>query len=421
MSGKVWHSTCWAQKSLVLVVLLALVASASVSYASVIPDNERQQTSGTQIVLRARDGVHYDQETLQLAAEVIYMRVLPLNATVYVSPEGLVMVQFPPDSQESVVIEAIRSVGLLEFIDFSQVAPGQYLAGDCILTTEQVRRAESLLGEGQTPPSPVEYVCAANEPGAAPDSALLNGGQPFTTIMTGTGLADATAFVDGQLAASWMVEFNLKEGGEGVDRFLGYIGSHPNQAMGMVLDGRLLSYPTIQPDLASSARAGTMDGGIIVGDFMRDEAQVLAAQLRSGALPVPMDILDYSVFTTLATSSSDLFVGRTGLSIPVGSRLADDEVQEIAGVIERRFHSAGLQNGEFSIQVVRPAFETEPPSPDRIQVLVSSTNLSTGEVYDLVSEVVDIVVLSQDTDMTYQQIQNLTYSFSRVPHPAGGS
>ena len=126
--------------------------------------------------------------------------------------------------------------------------------------------------------------------------------------MTGAGLSDAAPILDQQFGATWAVNFVIRKGGEGVDRFLEYVGSNANRPMAIVLDGRLLSYPTIQPDLASSARAGTMDGGIITGDFTRDEAQVLAAQLKYGALPIPLDII---AFDTIGPSLGEISVQRS--------------------------------------------------------------------------------------------------------------
>jgi protein-export membrane protein SecD len=52
--------------------------------------------------------------------------------------------------------------------------------------------------------------------------------------------------------------------------------------MGIVLDGVLLSAPTIQAALPT--------GGVITGSFTEDEAKTLALQLRSGALPIPLRV-----------------------------------------------------------------------------------------------------------------------------------
>jgi len=100
----------------------------------------------------------------------------------------------------------------------------------------------------------------------------------------------------------------VRDGGDRVDNFLDYVANNANRPMAIVLDGRLISYPTIQADLAASAQAGTMDGGIITGDFTRDEAQILAAQLKYGALPVPLDII---AFDTIGPSLGQISVDRS--------------------------------------------------------------------------------------------------------------
>lgn len=266
---------------------------------------------GSRVLLQAAPGTSYDDTTMEQARQNVERRVNGLGvseAVVQRQEGGRIIVELPGVQEQAVAFDAIKSTGLLEFVDFSNVSPGQYPEGACILTTGQVETAEARLGEGAEPLPYNEYTCASEDPLGEPEPARLNNGRPFTTIMTGAGLADAAPVIDSQLGTSWAVNFVLKDNGEGVDRFLEYIGSHANQPMAIVLDGRLLSYPTIQPDLASSARAGTMDGGIITGDFTRDEAQVLAAQLKYGALPIPLDII---AFDTIGPSLGEISVERS--------------------------------------------------------------------------------------------------------------
>lgn len=266
---------------------------------------------GSRVLLQAAPGTSYDDTTMEQAKQNVERRVNGLGVTEAVVQRqegGRIIVELPGVQEQAVAFDAIKSTGLLEFVDFSRVSTGQFAEGDCILTTEQVARAEARLGEGETPLAPSEYTCASEDPNIAPEPAKLNGGQPFTTIMTGAGLADAAPVIEGQIGTQWAVNFVLKGDGDGVDRFIEYVGSHSNQPMAIVLDGRLLSYPTIQPDLASSARAGTMDGGIITGNFTRDEAQVLAAQLKYGALPIPLDII---AFDTIGPSLGQVSVDRS--------------------------------------------------------------------------------------------------------------
>jgi protein-export membrane protein SecD len=93
-----------------------------------------------------------------------------------------------------------------------------------------------------------------------------------------------------------------------VSDFITYVANSANKPMAIVLDGRLLSYPTIQQGLSDSASAGTMDGGIITGNFTHNEAKILAAQLKYGALPVPLNII---AFDTIGPSLGKLSVDRS--------------------------------------------------------------------------------------------------------------
>ena len=157
---------------------------------------------------------------------------------------------------------------------------GSIYESACILTTEQVVLAESRLPDGSVPPALSDYSCPSEDPGGEPEPALLSYGQPYQTIMTGAGIDNATATTLGQATPQWFVSFALKDGGDRVQDFLSYVSVNANRPMGIVLDGRLLSTPTIQQSLADSAREGTMDGGVIMGNFTQDEARLLAAQTQ---------------------------------------------------------------------------------------------------------------------------------------------
>ena len=126
--------------------------------------------------------------------------------------------------------------------------------------------------------------------------------------MTGAGLSDAAATTTGSIGSQWAVRFVIRKGGDRVNDFIDYVANNANKSMAIVLDGRLLSYPTIQSGLSQSAAAGTMDGGIITGNFTHSEAQILAAQLKYGALPVPLEIV---AFDTIGPSLGEVSVQRS--------------------------------------------------------------------------------------------------------------
>jgi preprotein translocase subunit SecD len=76
------------------------------------------------------------------------------------------------------------------------------------------------------------------------------------------------------------VRFSIK--GAAQQSFADFTGSRINQPLCIVLDGVVLSCPTIQAKLT--------DGGVITGRFTSEEARQLAVTLNYGALPVPLKI-----------------------------------------------------------------------------------------------------------------------------------
>jgi preprotein translocase subunit SecD len=251
--------------------------------------DEIQLLETARVVLRRLQALGVAQPVVQVVHA--YQTTLQDNETEIQTETFQIIVQIEgiDPANLSTLIPAITRLGLLEFVDFSMVSAGQILEGSCILTTEQVTLAEARLLPGETPKPYDQYTCTsmdANNP--KPDQALLNNGQPYRTIMTGAGLADAAAVMQGRFTSQWAVNFVLKKGAERVEDFIDYVASNPTRPMAIVLDGRLISYPTIQPSLSDSARAGTMDGGLITGNFTADQVHTLAAQLTSGTLTIPL-------------------------------------------------------------------------------------------------------------------------------------
>ena len=107
-------------------------------------------------------------------------------------------------------------------------------------------------------------------------------GQPFETVMTGAGLRDAQARIGGQAQNQWVVAFQLNPGSPEAQAFASFTSANIGQPLAIVLDGEVLSAPTVQ--------ARIDDSGEITGAFTQDDARTLALQLRSGALPVSLSI-----------------------------------------------------------------------------------------------------------------------------------
>ncbi len=96
--------------------------------------------------------------------------------------------------------------------------------------------------------------------------------------VTGESLSDARLIFDefGRPA----VGFNFK--GEGASKFGELTEANIGNRLAIVLDGTIKSAPTIQERITSQGR--------ITGSFTTEEAKDLALVLRSGALPVPVNI-----------------------------------------------------------------------------------------------------------------------------------
>ncbi|NDJ60583.1 MAG: protein translocase subunit SecD [Chloroflexi bacterium] len=219
----------------------------------------------------------FTTEDLRETANNVARRVNALGVTeptVQVQGNNRILVELPGVTDPDQAIETIRQTALLEFIDMSGLGGriGEFVdrrvltSQQFIIQQQRIERAEQA---GEDPAT-----VAPQEPGAVNP---LNG-QPFQTVMTGGGLQAAAAELDP--GGGWLISFQLTP--EGGQIFGPYTASALGQSMGIVLDGVLLSAPTIQ------ARLDT--GGVITGNFTEDEARQLALQLRSGALPIPLRI-----------------------------------------------------------------------------------------------------------------------------------
>jgi len=72
----------------------------------------------------------------------------------------------------------------------------------------------------------------------------------------------------------------------GARRFLDLTGEHIGEPLAIVLDGKVISAPTIQAQIGAN--------GIITGQFTVQSTQVLSLLLRSGALPAPVEFIQES-------------------------------------------------------------------------------------------------------------------------------
>lgn len=222
---------------------------------------------GTQVLLEAElPGDQAPEEGAMSAAKtIVENRVNGLGvaeAVVQAQGDQRLIVELPGVSNPDQAVETLRSTGQLEFVDPAGVPFEQ---GMVINTTNRPTAATDLLAE----------IEAGNA-----DPVMLYPDQVFETVMTGDILSDARAVRDQY--GQWEISFALTNAGS--DQFFQYTRDHIGEILAIVLDGRVLSAPVIQ--------AAIQDTGVINGEFTSEEAESLAVQMRYGALPVPLAVID---------------------------------------------------------------------------------------------------------------------------------
>ena len=303
---------------------------------------------GSRVLLRPSiDG--YTAADLEVAQQIVERRVNGLGLSeVVVQLQGndSILVELPGVSDREIALSTVQSTGLLEFVDYAGINPTVLAMvshdGACILTEEQVRlqAAQTAQDTNDSPavdatetPTPPDAVTPTAEPdagttppfgkvisqnvpsgpqqdggngqperGPCPDGSFPLGqdgtpnGQPFRTVMTGSGLKDAAA-VTGQFGENY-VSFVLTD--EGGDIFGAHTQANQGNQMAIVLDGIVISAPSINAVI-------TRDGQI-TGNFTKEEADVLAIQLKYGALPVPLEV---AAFDNVGPTLGEISINRS--------------------------------------------------------------------------------------------------------------
>jgi protein-export membrane protein SecD len=223
---------------------------------------------GSQVLLEADlpEGRILAEGDINAAKTIVENRVNGLGvaeALVQAQGESRIIVELPGINNADQAVETIRSTGQLEFVD----PAGTPLTSGMIINTnnhpDAIAKAQAGLASGDIDPAQIPY----------PD-------QIFNTVMTGDVLASAVAAPD--QFNQWRINFTLTS--EGSNQFLEYTSSHIGQPMAIVLDGQVLSAPTINGAISGN--------GEISGQFTQEEAESLAIQMRYGALPVPLKVSD---------------------------------------------------------------------------------------------------------------------------------
>ena len=259
-------------------VCVAVIAIAAVVTFQMKPNLGLDLRGGTQITLEAKstDRVKADAEATDRAVNVLRGRIDALGVsepTIARSGDNRIIVELPNVQDPSKAAEVIGQTATLEFREVMSVA------------------------EENTKPGEGEIVL--------PDES----GQPLLlgpVAFDGNGISDARAEMQAEGLNQWVV--NVEFNGEGRGPWRDLVASAcANPAAGnriaITLDNEVISSPGIVPQLCQSGGGSSTS---ITGDFTQASASDLAALIKGGALPVPVEIIDQrTVGPTLGAAAID--------------------------------------------------------------------------------------------------------------------
>ena len=251
---------------------------------------------GLQVLLEADvpPGQEVTADDMTAARVIVENRVNGLGVVeplVQRAGERRIIVELPGIKDPERAIATLRETGLLEFID----------TGDTYLPPGTVVR--TTYGGGEKVPITATVPITAPPGTEVPDVS----DRIFTTVLTGRDLADAAPALDRYGKPE--IRFRLKPAG--AKKFADFTASHVGQFLAIVMDKRVISCPRIQSAIPNGS-------GRITGRFPLEEARSIAIQLKYGALPVPLKVVENrTVGPTLGQDSVQKSVraGAIGLAI----------------------------------------------------------------------------------------------------------
>ncbi len=241
-------------------------------------------------------------DELQNAKNILQNRANGLGVSEVVmqtAGDRRIVAEFPGVSNPEEVVESLQQTALLEFVDMGSVplAPGTQIQTDFGQSSTS----------GATATATPEAVTATPEASGAPTAEPA--AQIYHTVMTGASLQ--TASVTQDTAGRYQVAFTLKS--DATKLFSDYTTANVGKYLAIVLDKKVISAPVIQSPITDGA-------GVIQGNFTSDEANTLAIQLRSGALPIPLKVVESrTVGPTLGEESirKSVLAGGIGLIVVI--------------------------------------------------------------------------------------------------------
>jgi len=252
---------------------------------------------GLQVLLEADvpEGEELPDGALEAAKGIIENRVNGLGVTeplIQIQGQQRVIVELPGIKDPDQAITTLKGTGLLEFVE----------AGDAFLQEGTIIRT-SLGGDDLASSFVITPTAAVTETAVAPS------GEVYETIMSGKHLKTAGVSTD----EYGRPQINFELTNEGARIFADYTRQNINSFLCITMDKVVISCPSIQSEIPDGQGRITSQQG-----FSLEYARGLAVQMRYGALPVPLKVLNNrTVGATLGQDSvqKSITAGVVGLSV----------------------------------------------------------------------------------------------------------
>lgn len=301
------------KQSLLLAFIVGLVIASIVFLATNPISLGLDLRGGAQLTIQVKTTAEIKkitQEELEAVKKVVEGRVNALGVSesvVQTVGTDQILVQLPGVNDPK---EAERVLGGTAQLDFRKQKPGS----EAQLQIEKQIQQEYLLKQEILRNSKDEKAIAENQ------AALKRSNEAISNLfertdVTGKNLKDARAEPT-QAGNTWQVAIRFDtKGGEGFAQLTKDLAG-TGRGIGIFLDNGLISSPTVGPEYAQTGISG--GGAVITGNFTAQTANELAVQLRGGALPVPVEIVENrTVGATLGRDSiqRSIYAGIGGLAL----------------------------------------------------------------------------------------------------------
>lgn len=264
---------------------------------------------GLQVVLEARppEGQSVSRDELVGTRDTIQRRVGGLGVSeplIQTRGSNQIVVELPGVNDPQQAVDLLKQTALLEIID----PQGEFLTVGSKVNTSLGSADE--FGANATPgadgtPGATPEASPEATPGAVAGTDQQATGPTYTTIVSGADLADA--FPTQDQVGSLVVGFRLKP--EAASKFYDYTSSHVGQPMSIVVDKTVINTATIRDAISNE--------GVING-LSSQEVTNLVLQLKSGALSVPLEVVQSrTIGPSLGQDSIDksIIAGIVGLGL----------------------------------------------------------------------------------------------------------